>query len=188
MMPILESRMIADLQSREGALSAIKSILDRTRELVLSVRVGGNDFSNLYGLRRARHQSIYEIGAIRDILVDIINVLSLDHVVSGPVWEYFGQNSDEPWALGLKRELELDRLNGFIGKTAIHPVQLPMIYDSLKVSRADYEDAKAILDWTADGFAVSKSADGSRMNEVERHTRWAEQVLALGQIYGILEG
>ena len=187
MMPILESGMIADLQSRKRALADIKAILDADRRFVLNVRVGGNDFSNLYGLRRAKHQSIYEIGVIRDILVDIINVFSLDYVVSGPVWEYFGQDQDGPWALGLKKELELDRLNGFIGKTAIHPAQLPMIYDSLKVSRADYEDAKRILDWDADGFAVAKSADGSRMNEVKCHSRWASRILALGQIYGILE-
>lgn len=188
MMPILESRMIADIQSRERALIDIKSILDGIHDFVLNVRVGGNDFSNLYGLRRAVHQSIYEIGVMRDILVDIINVFSLDYVVSGPVWEYFGQSSDEPWAWGLRKELELDRLNGFIGKTAIHPVQLPTIYDSLKVLRADYEDAKKILNWTSDGFAVAKSADGSRMNEVKCHTRWAQRILTLGQIYGVLEG
>ncbi len=187
MMPILESRMIADIQSRETALIGIKGAVDQVSDYVLNIRVGGNDFSNLYGLRRAVHQNIYEIGVIRDILVDIINVFASDYVVSGPVWEYFGQDQEDSWAQGLRRELELDRLNGFIGKTAIHPSQLPIIYNSLKVKRADYEDAKKILDWPADGYAVAKSADGSRMNEVKCHTKWAERILSLGQIYGILE-
>ncbi len=188
MMPILESRMIADIQSREASLMGIKEVVDPISDYVLNIRVGGNDFSNLYGLRRAVYQNIYEIGVIRDILVDIINVFASDYVVSGPVWEYFGQGQEEPWARGLQQELELDRLNGFIGKTAIHPAQLPVIYNSLKVKRADFEDAKKILDWSEGGFAVAKSADGSRMNEVKCHTKWAERVLALGQIYGIVEG
>ena len=186
-MPTLESKMIAERLCREQVLSDIKTILDGVQDLVLNIRVGGNDFTNIYGLRRAVDQTIYDIGVGRDILVDIINVFSMDYVVSGPVWEYFGTGSDGPWALGLRRELELDRLNGFIGKTAVHPTQLPLIYQSLKVSRSDYEDAKSILGWSEDQFAVGKSVDQSRMNEIKCHTKWAQKTLTLAQLYGILE-
>lgn len=184
-MPILESRMIADLAGRAATLMALKDALDGMREYVLNVRVGGNDFSNLYGLRRRVDQNIYQIGVIRDILTDIINVFAADYVVSGPVWEYFGSDPDAPWAAGLRAELALDRLNGFIGKTAIHPSQLPLIYESMKVSRADYADAMSILGWGDASLGVGKSADGSRMNEVKCHKKWAERIAILGDLYGI---
>ena len=144
-MPILESRMVAEVGTRVKALLRIKEALDTIQEYVLNVRVGGNDFCNLYGLRRSVNQSIYDIGVIRDIFVDIINIFSSDYVVSGPVWEYFGMERDGKWDVGLERELVLDQLNGFIGKTAIHPTQLPMIYESMKVKRSDYDDAMKIL-------------------------------------------
>lgn len=186
-MPILESRAISDKNVRTDNLCGIKSLLDSYKQYVLNIRVGGNDFSNIYGLRRTASQTIYDIGVIRDILIDVINVFAAEYVVSGPVWEYFGSNTDDEWCTGLKRELELDKLNGFIGKTAIHPTQLPIIFDSLKVSRADYEDALKILDWQPEVAAVEKSSSGNRMNEVKCHTRWAERIQTLGRVYGIKE-
>ncbi|MBQ5319928.1 MAG: HpcH/HpaI aldolase/citrate lyase family protein [Oscillospiraceae bacterium] len=184
-MPILESRAISDKNVRTDNLSGIKSLLDSYKKYVLNIRVGGNDFSNIYGLRRTATQTIYDIGVIRDILIDVINVFAAEYVVSGPVWEYFGDNTADEWCKGLKHELELDKLNGFIGKTAIHPTQLPIIFDSLKVSRADYEDAVKILDWQPEVAAVEKSSGGNRMNEVKCHTRWAERIQILARVYGI---
>ena len=186
-MPILESRAISDKNVRTDNLYGIKSLLDTYKQYILNVRVGGNDFSNIYGLRRTATQTIYEIGVIRDILIDVINVFAAEYVVSGPVWEYFGDSTDDEWCTGLKREMELDKLNGFIGKTAIHPTQLPVIFDSLKVSRADYDDAVKILDWQPEAAAVEKSSSGNRMNEVKCHTRWAERIQILGNVYGIKE-
>lgn len=186
-MPILESGMIADKSGRISVLSELHELLSAAREYILNVRVGGNDFCNLYGLRRSVNQTIYEVGVVRDILVDILNVFARDFVVSGPVWEYFGKSSGELWAGGLRRELELDRLNGFIGKTAVHPSQLPIISESLKVSADDYKDALSVLSWNSQELGVSKSAGVERMNEVKCHTKWAERVRILGEIYGIRE-
>lgn len=186
-MPILESRMIADISIRAAVLTEIKCVLDSVGDYVLNVRVGGNDFSALYGLRRSVSQNLYQISVIRDILSDVINVFAADYVVSGAVWEYFGKDSSEAWAKGLKAELELDRLNGFLGKTAIHPCQLPLIYDSMRVSREDYDDAVKILSWNEDKSAVEKSACGGRMNEVKCHTKWAKRIVGLAEIYGIRE-
>ena len=186
-MPILESRMVADVSTRVGTLKKIKELLDTNREYILNVRVGGNDFCNLYGLRRMSTQSIYDIGVIRDIFVDIINIFASDYVVSGPVWEYFGIKSDGKWDSGLLRELELDKLNGFIGKTAIHPSQLPIIFESMKVRRTDYDDAVKILGWDNGPLGVAKSQGGDRMNEVKVHGKWAEKIVLLAEIYGIKE-
>ena len=120
------------------------------------------------------------------IFTDIINVFAADYVVAGPVWEYFGTENGQ-WSEGLCEEIELDRLNGFIGKTAIYPSQLPFIYNSMKVSRVDYDDAVKILDWNLIDYGVAKSADDSRMNEVKCHKKWAIRIVSLGKIYGIKE-
>jgi len=185
-MPILESNAIAAAPTRREALAELKELLAPAKESILNIRVGGNDFCNLYGLRRHSDQTIYDIGVVRDILIDILNVFSQDYVVSGPVWEYFGEDPAGAWAKGMKRELELDRLNGFIGKTVIHPSQLPFVAESLRPSAEDYEDAKRILCWKP-GLAVAKSTDGTRMNEVKCHGNWARRVKILGDIYGVKE-
>ncbi|MBQ7501763.1 HpcH/HpaI aldolase/citrate lyase family protein [bacterium] len=184
-MPILESRMVADALTRVDTLTKLRSILDDVRPYVLNVRVGGNDFSNLYGLRRNVDQTIYDLCVIRDILMDILNIFGQDYVVSGPVWNYYGVSEDEAWAKGLERELALDRLNGFLGKTAIHPCQLPIIRRSLSVSREDYDDACAILNWSSDKSGVARSVAGNRMNELNCHGKWARRTKILGDIYGI---
>lgn len=185
-MPILESVAIADKNTRIAQLTAIRELLLEAGEYILNVRVGGNDFCNLYGLRRSSFQSIYDVGVVRDILTDIVNIFAKDFVVSGPVWEYFGSDCDEQWAVGLRKELELDRINGFIGKTAVHPSQLPLIYESLKVTAEDFNDAESILGWKDESFGVGKSGDGSRMNEVKCHGKWARRVEILGEVYGII--
>ena len=187
-MPIIESRLAASSLNRTEELHRIRNLRSTVQPYILNVRVGGNDFSNIFGVRRPIDRTIYDLGVIRDILVDISSVFSADYVVSGPVWEYFDSEGTEgKWSEGLKAELELDRLNGFTGKTAIHPSQLPVIYDSLKVSEEDYNDALSILGWDSKLSGVAKSSDGNRMNEVKCHTRWARKIKILGDIYGVKE-
>jgi len=186
-MPIIESRAVADKITRFQNLSEIKMMLDNIKDNVLNVRVGGNDFCQLYGLRRSISQTIYDMDVIRDILADIINFFANDYVVSGAVWEYFDSGTDSLWAEGLKRELELDILNGFTGKTSIHPSQLPVIYECLKVHKSDYDDAVRIIGWNNSSLGVEKNSDGNRMNEVKCHIKWARKIKMLGDIYGIKE-
>ena len=186
-MPIIESRSAAFGETRRETLSFLRSCLGDHQDAILNVRVGGNDFCNLFGLRRNVTQSIYDLGPVRDILIDILNWFSMDYIVSGPVWEYYGEDAGGPWAEGLKRELALDQANGFLGKTAIHPSQLPLIYESLQVSPQDLADAEAILNWKDGPLAVAGSANGGRMNEVKCHTRWAKKIAARAKLYGVRE-
>lgn len=185
MMPILESKDIIDLATRKEILLGIKEKIDEMKSTVLNVRVGGNDFCNEFAVRRYYNQMIYDIIPIAQLLGDILTVFSRDYVVSGPVWEFFASDNDE-WKRGLKRELLFDKLNGFVGKTVIHPKQINVVNESLKVSKKDYEDAKAILQWDKKNEkGVSKSCAGERMNEVKTHMNWASKTLILAEIYGI---
>ena len=206
-MPILEDRRIAFLETRMGELLRVKEILDRYRELVLNVRVGGTDFSSCFGVRRGINYTIYDIMTVRDCLADILNVFSRDndYTVSGPVWEYFRaakemKFSELPESInkslfhgetlindavdGLLRELLLDRANGFVGKTIIHPTHLPYVNGMLAVTREVYDDAEQILH-TSGG--VVKSSSGNKMNEIGPHRAWAERILARAEIYGVIE-
>ena len=182
-MPTLETDRVASLLTRRNELLSLKQSLDEIKNFVLNIRVGVNDFCNLYGLRRNVNQTIYDIGVVRDILIDILNVFAKDYVVAGSVWNFFGGS----WAEGLQRELELDKANGFIGKSAIHPAQLPIIFNSMKVSRADFDDANILLNWKSTTHGVIKSSDGSRMNEVKCHLNWARRVKILSELYGVIE-
>ena len=53
------------------------------------------------------------------------------------------------------------------GKTVIHPNQIPLVNDAYRVSKEDYEDAKAILHWeeTAPSL-VHGSVKKARMNRM----------------------
>lgn len=183
-MPILESSDIIELDSRVAYLTQLKKKIDEVEDIVLNVRVGGNDFCKEFKVRRNYSQTIYDIAPVRDILSDILTVFSRDYVVSGPVWEYFMSPNNE-WRIGLEKEMELDKLNGFIGKTVIHPNQIEVINRCLMVEKSDYEDALEIVNWNDSTLAVGKSHSGERMNEVKVHLKWAEKILILGTNYGV---
>lgn len=183
-LPILESRQLIDERTSVVCLGQIKEKFDE-RDYVLGVRVGGNDFCNAYGLRRGIDQTIYDIAVVSRALCNIVNIFGRDYVVSGPVWEFFDNGSDDKWKAGLERELAQDRVNGFIGKTVIHPSQLSVVKNSLKVSRCDYADALGILENATEGLGVSKSANGRRMNEIKTHQNWAKRIKMLAEVWGL---
>jgi citrate lyase beta subunit len=185
-MPLLESPAIINLETRKRTLLGIRELIDGSRDYVLNIRVGAMDFCKLHGLRRTVGQSIYDIGIVRDTLSRILSIFADSYVVSAPVWEYYkGQDGDESWAAGLENELALDVANGFIGKTVIHPSQLPIVRKWLMPTRVDFNDATEILNWKDKSLGVAKSASGNRMNELATHRKWAEKIMILSQIYGV---
>lgn len=182
-MPILESPAMVDLRTRYDFLYKMKGYLDKIEPLVLNIRVGGNDLSNVFGLRRHSFETVYDIKPVADVLTDILTVFSKDYVVSGAVWEYY---NGENWDLGLANEVQKDITAGFIGKTVIHPKQIDVINKSCRVLKEDYMDAKEILDWAEDANSmVGGSNLKSRMNEVKTHRNWAEKIMYLAEYYGL---
>ena len=85
---------------------------------------------------------------------------------------------------GLMRELILDKANGFVGKTIIHPSHINYVNGMLAVTREEYEDALQVLN-TSGG--VIKSSRGNKMNEIGPHRRWAERLVARAKAYGVIE-
>lgn len=207
-MPIIEDRCVAFKESRIQELIGIKEIVDRYEDLVLNIRVGGTDFSSVFGVRRGMSYTIYDMLTVRGCLCDILNVFTRDnqYTVSGPVWEYFRAEKkmrfqplpefDFTTALikheailndavdGLLRELILDKANGFIGKTIIHPTHLNYVNGMLAVVKEEYEDALQVMN-TSGG--VIKSSCGNKMNEIGPHKNWAEKLYYRARAYGVIE-
>lgn len=180
-MPIIENKTAMYRQLRMDNLLHINNALRRIHENVLNIRVGGADFNSIFGIRRNTNHTIYDTGVVRSVLSDIINVFGKSYIVSGPVWEYFGTIPGED---GLRRELDADAINGFFGKTAIHPSQLPIIQEFYIVDYIEYMDALGILGMNANTTGVQKSASG-RMNEVKTHHKWAQKIIGIANIYGV---
>lgn len=183
MLPIYESSDIIDTRTRYDILYRLKDKIDTIEDRILNIRVGGNDLCNIFGFRRNAYQSIHQIKPISDIFSDIITVYGIDYVVSGPVWEYFNGNH---WDCGLKSEIADDLLCGFIGKTAIHPKQIPIINHMLAVDKSDFESAKSILNWSKDSHSlVSSDPTKERMNEYKTHANWANKIMYMSEYFGI---
>jgi len=208
-MPILEGRTIAYKESRIQELNALRDIIEPFKKLLLNIRVGGTDFSSIFGVRRGINSSIYDILTVRDCLSDILNYFNrdtADYTVSAPVWEYFlAYKKDNIQHLlendihnsllsrtriineavdGLLREVVLDKANGFVGKTIIHPSHIKFVNAMQAVTKEEYEDAMQILG--TDG-GVIKSTKANKMNEINPHRNWAVKIDNRAKAYGVVE-
>lgn len=208
-MPIIEDSRVAFKETRLTELMGIKAILDKYKELVLDIRVGATDFSSCFGVRRGADYSIYDILTVREILSDIINIFGRnnDYVISGPVWEYFRaskamkfkqlpEHSVEDCVLkripivnqeidGLLREIILDKANGFVGRTIIHPTHIKYVNALNAVTQEEYTDAVNVLHSEVGG--VFSGSGGNKMNEVGPHTNWARKIYMKARAYGVVE-
>ena len=183
MMPIYENSTIIDLRNRTDILYSLKETLQPINELILNIRVGGNDLCHMFGFRRHSDESIHHIKPISNIFSDIITIYGMDYVISGPVWEYYAGDN---WEEGLIQEIQDDKLCGFIGKTVIHPNQIEVVNRAYQVSMEDFNDAQAILNWNKNSNAfVSGSETKIRMNEYKTHINWAQQTIFMAEIFGI---
>lgn len=207
-MPIIEDPEVAYKESRMTELMGIKKILDNFHDLVLQVRVGGTDFSSVFGVRRGVDYSLYDIMTVRECLSDIINVCGRDndYVISGPVWEYFRAPKEmmfeelpkhgiEDYLMrrkplvnneidGLLREVILDKANGFIGRTVIHPTHVKFVNAMMAVTKEEYDDASQIV---KTGGGVIKGSGGNKMNEIKPHTNWAKKTINRARAFGVIE-
>ncbi|MFF0479020.1 HpcH/HpaI aldolase/citrate lyase family protein [Streptomyces sp. NPDC004284] len=212
-MPVLESPELLHLETRAETLAGIASITGKYRDRVLALRLGVTDFCSAYGLRRSPDMTAYDIKIVANVIADVVNVLGRSDgtgfTVTGPVWEYFrpgermfkpqlrrspfleGRAEDLRTALiehdldGLLREIELDRANGLLGKTCIHPTHVVPVHALSVVSHEEWSDAQDILRPERDGGGVLRSAYTNKMNEVKPHRAWAERTLLRAEVFGV---
>lgn len=207
-MPILEGEEVAFRELRNKELLLLRNILEPYKDLILNIRVGGTDMSSLFGVRRGINSTVYDIMPVRDALSDVLNFFNRfnDYCVSAAVWEYFRAYKDDdindvikrnfrnalikgdeivnPAIDGLLKEVLIDRANGFVGKTIIHPTHARFVNAMFAVVEEEYHDAVQILH-TSGG--VVKSEHGDKMNEIGPHRRWAEKIAKRADIYGVIK-
>ena len=207
-MPILEGEEVAFRELRNKELLLLRNILEPYKDLILNIRVGGTDMSSLFGVRRGINSTVYDIMPVRDSLSDVLNFFNRfnDYCVSAAVWEYFRAYKDDdindvikrnfrnalikgdeivnPAIDGLLKEVLIDRANGFVGKTIIHPTHARFVNAMFAVVEEEYHDAVQILH-TSGG--VVKSEHGDKMNEIGPHRRWAEKIAKRADIYGVIK-
>ncbi|MFI9363551.1 HpcH/HpaI aldolase/citrate lyase family protein [Kitasatospora sp. NPDC053057] len=154
-------------------------------------------------------------GVIGDVVNVLGRADGTGYTVTGPVWEYFPvqermfkpQLRRTPFAAsagtarasgeevrrriiehdldGLIREVELDRANGLLGKTCIHPSHVPAVHALSVVTHEEYCDARDILRQEQGGGGVLRSAYTNKMNEARPHRAWAERVLLRAEVFGV---
>ncbi|MET7789837.1 HpcH/HpaI aldolase/citrate lyase family protein [Streptomyces sp900116325] len=212
-MPVLESPELLHLESRGETLRGIARTVDRYRDRVLALRLGVTDFCSAYGLRRAPDMTAYDVQLVAAVIGDVVNVLGradgTGFTITGPVWEYFrlqermfkpqlrrspfleGRAEELRTELiehdldGLLREIELDRANGLLGKTCIHPSHVAPVHALSVVSHEEFSDAQDILRPERGGGGVMRSAYTNKMNEVKPHRAWAERTLLRAEVFGV---
>ncbi|MFB6776575.1 HpcH/HpaI aldolase/citrate lyase family protein [Streptomyces sp. NPDC056352] len=212
-MPVLESPELLHLETRAAALQGIVRTVHTYRDRVLALRLGVTDFCSAYGLRRAPDMTAYDVQLVAAVIADVVNVLGradgTGFTITGPVWEYFRlqermfkpQLRRSPFLEGraeglrttliehdldgLLREIELDRANGLLGKTCIHPSHVAPVHALSVVSHEEFSDAQDILRPERGGGGVMRSAYTNKMNEVKPHRAWAERTLQRAEVFGV---
>jgi len=171
-MPTLETRDVFDV----GAMNELRQGLlqDAVFARILMLRIGGNDLMNLLGLRRPRAMTVYEtpLGHVIAQLVTVFKPYGFS--LAAPVFEYLDD------AVTLQKEIRLDLAHGLIGKTAIHPTQVPVIEAMYSVDSGDYEMALALNQSSSP--AVFRMHDA--MCEVETHKQWGRDIIDRQLYYG----
>ncbi len=172
LMPTLETHEVFNPRAMVELGQALRATLD---ERIIALRIGGNDLLGCLGLRRNPATTLYQtpMSFVIPMLAGIMG--SQGFALTAPVFE--------PLATPhlLEEELELDIAHGLVGKTAIHPSQISLIQDTLRVSLEDLNSAKLIVSDVAP--AVFKHNDV--MCEPATHYNWAVKILERARWHGV---
>ena len=171
-MPTLETKAVFDT----GAMRDLRQGLaqDDIFARIAMLRIGGNDLMNLLGIRRPRVMTLYDTPLGHVIAQLVTNFKPYGFSLSAPVFEYLEDTGT------LQQEIRLDLAHGLIGKTAIHPTQVPVIEAMYRVETKDYETAQSLT--RSSSPAVFRMHDA--MCEVATHQQWGRDILARHRCYG----
>ncbi|OQX08075.1 MAG: hypothetical protein BWK73_26435 [Thiothrix lacustris] len=171
-MPTLETAQVLD------AL-AVRELCERLQDegiksRILALRIGGNDLLSCLRLRTHHAHTLYDgpLGYVVAMLVT--HFVPAGFHLTAPVFEYFQDHTI------LQTEFQRDLLHGLVGKTVIHPSQIAVIHQALKVDSRDYEAALRILD---DAMPAVFQFEGA-MCEPATHHHWAVQVMERAKHFG----
>lgn len=172
LMPTLETK---DVYSPGAMVELGEAMKETLGDQILALRIGGNDLMGCLGLRRNPAATLYStpMGYVIPMLSGILG--SQGFALTAPVFEQLSTPDL------LAQELSLDVSHGLVGKTAIHPTQIAMIQEGLRVSLEDLNCAQLILSDAAP--AVFRHNDA--MCEPATHFNWAKKIVERAQHQGV---
>lgn len=172
LMPTLET---ADVFNPVAMVELGQALKVNLASRIIALRIGGNDLMGSLGLRRNPATTLYStpMGYVIPMLAGVMG--SQGFALTAPVFEQLAT----PNLLG--EELDLDIAHGLVGKTAIHPSQISLIQEKLRVSLEDLNSAKLIVSDVAP--AVFKHNDV--MCEPATHYKWAVKILERAEWHGV---
>jgi citrate lyase beta subunit len=172
LMPTLET---VEVFSPVAMLELGQALKANLNHRIIALRIGGNDLMGSLGLRRNPETTLYNtpMGYVIPMLAGVMG--SQGFALTAPVFEQLATPNL------LCEELELDIAHGLVGKTAIHPSQISIIQDALRVSLEDLNSAKLIVSDVAP--AVFKHNDV--MCEPATHYQWAMKILERAEWHGV---
>jgi citrate lyase beta subunit len=189
LMPIIETTEFINIETKDKAISDLYKVFKENKDRILNIRIGVTDILGCYGLRRNKKFTIYDNIIFSKFCADLIGTIGgntdIDIPISGGVSEFYDLKKEEILDSYIK-EIHLDKLNAFVGKTVIHPLQLKVVQAMNTISYEDYVDAKNIIENVNSKNSVSASFSSERMNEVSPHLKWAKKIMILAEVYGVL--
>jgi hypothetical protein len=84
---------------------------------------------------------------------------------------------------GLLREITLDKANGILGKTVIHPTHVAAVHALSVVTHEEWCDATDILG--TQGGGATASSYRNKMNEAKPHWAWAQRTVQRADAFGV---
>jgi hypothetical protein len=169
----------------------------------------------VYGLRRSRDLTVYDVRMVADVIGEVVNVFGRadgqgdpGYTVTGPVWEYFPGTERmfkpqlretlfvEHSERKLRAELIARDLDGLIREVTLDQanglIGKTVIHPSHvsavhALSVVTHEEYADALDIieTAAVGGATASAYGNKMNESKPHTAWAVRTLLRGRVFGV---
>ncbi|MFO0609343.1 MAG: HpcH/HpaI aldolase/citrate lyase family protein [Polyangiales bacterium] len=171
-MPIFETAEVFDPYALRDLCAAVEAPAWRDRVEV--VRIGGADLFAALGARRPAARTVYDSVLGPTVRAVAALLMSRGLHVTAPVWEGVAPSR------AMREEVAMDVEAGLVGKTAIHPRQVPVIDAAFRVSPEELAEAERVL---AAGEAVFLSRGA--MCERAPHARWAARVVARASAFGV---
>lgn len=172
LMPTLET---ADVYNPGAMVELGLALKANLNERIIALRIGGNDLMGCLGLRRNPAKTLYDtpMSYVIPMLTGVMGAQGF--ALTAPVFEQLATPDL------LKAELELDISHGLVGKTAIHPTQISLIHEALRVSIEDLNTAKLVVNQGAPAVFKHNNA----MCEPATHFKWATNILERAKWLGV---
>jgi citrate lyase beta subunit len=171
-MPTLETAQMLDERAVRQLCEQLQH--DGIKSRILALRIGGNDLLSCLRLRTHHAHTLYDGPLGHVVAMLMTHFVPAGFHLTAPVFEYFQDHTV------LQAEFQRDLLHGLVGKTVIHPSQIAIIHQALKVDSRDYEAARRILD---DSMPAVFQFDGA-MCEPATHHHWAVQIMERAAYFG----